>query len=277
MNKELKDIIDKIMQNKRIANRIKFFNLSENQILDSLPIFIDMLNEKDDEKTEVLTSFNISTTGSIKKINILSTFGKKIGYMNNIITQNINPINFEEEKEFHKDEARKTIINEFSKFLKSENINKKGFYLYGKMGIGKTFILKRFCKLLAEKGKKVGFINVSNLIQVIKSTFNKITSSQSITILKTLQNVEYLFIDDIGAEKISSWFRDEFLFPLLNERMERKKITFFSSNYSFFNLAKQESKTNNSQYQDFDKSNRLISRIKALSVEMNITGINKRY
>lgn len=272
---EFKDkILQDILKNERVANRINELKLNKDQMYDALPILIDMADEKDDGKTETLTSFYVNDRGVVKRMAILSSKGKKRAFLDNIVTQDLNYVDFEEGSDFIKEEGRKEVVNEFSKYIKEDNVN-KGLYIYGDMGIGKTFMLKKFAKILAENGKKVGFINVSNLVSKIKLTFNTTESSE--TILNNLQTVDYLFVDDIGAEKISSWFRDEFLFPLLNERMDKKKVTFFTSNYSMDTLTNQESKTSGAKYRDLDNAKRLVSRIKALSKEFKITGTNKRY
>jgi DNA replication protein DnaC len=53
---------------------------------------------------------------------------------------------------------------------------------------------------LARKNCTVGFINTSELVSYLKSNFG---TDRISTIINTLKSVEYLFIDDIGAENIS--------------------------------------------------------------------------
>lgn len=272
-NKE--EILKEVLQNERVAERVTELKLSKKQMNDALSILIDMANENDDSKVKTLTSFYIDKKGIPKRMVVLSTKGKQLEYLNNILTQEINFIDFENIPEFYKEESRKEVVAAFSKFIKSDSTPKKGIYIYGDMGIGKTFMFKIFAKKIAQKGKKVGFINLSALISKIKSTFGTTESSE--LILEDLTKIDYLFIDDIGSEKISSWFRDDFLFTLLNERMDKKRITFFTSNYSQNALLLKESKTSGSKYRDSIEANRLISRIKTLSIEINVKGTNKRY
>lgn len=81
------------------------------------------------------------------------------------------------------------------------------------------------------------------------------------------------------------WARDDFLFEVLNYRMENQKPTFFTSNFSIDLLEKNLQFTK--QYNIFlttqdvfklekIKIDRLISRIKTLAKEINLTGKNKR-
>ena len=252
--KELK----KVLKNPRIANRVQELNLSLEQQYDALPIFIDMNIEKDDENTKFITSFYLTKTGSIKKQQVLSTFGKKVNYINNFLTRDTTFIEENSEGKFIKEDSRKDLVITLSDII--NNKRKKGVYLHGEMGIGKTYIFKWIAKKIAKKGKTVGFVNVIDLIEKVKHTFN----DDEISIeprIKILKEVDFLFIDDIGSEKIASWFRDNILFVILNERMQRQKTTFFTSNYSYEELHKIQSRTSNQKYPDFDRSKRLTPRM----------------
>ena len=44
------------------------------------------------------------------------------------------------------------------------------------------------------------------------------------------ENIPYLLIDDIGAENVSAWGRDEILGTLLQHRMNENLVTFFQDN-----------------------------------------------
>ena len=81
-------------------------------------------------------------------------------------------------------------------------------------------------------------------------------------------------IDDIGAENITSWGRDEILGTILQYRMEENLPTFFTSNLSLEELELHLSNTNKTI--DKVKARRIIERIKYLSTEMKMIGVNRR-
>ncbi|UKS53936.1 ATP-binding protein [Mycoplasma feriruminatoris] len=177
---------------------------------------------------------------------------------------------------------RKTLLSNILKAIQKGY--KKGIYLYGNSGIGKTYMFKVLANTLASKNKTVIFSTLRSLIDKLKESFNsnEINSSE---LLKKIKNVDFLFLDDIGGENLSLWARDDFLFEVLNYRLENKKPTFFTSNFSIDLLEKNLQFTR--QYNNFltskdvfelekIKIDRLISRIKALVKEINFTGINKR-
>ncbi|MCK5807052.1 MAG: ATP-binding protein [Mycoplasmataceae bacterium] len=274
MDFDFEEILKDLLKNERILKRVEELSPTKEALLDGISILIEMNDEGEERNT--LTSFDIDEKGRMNRISVLSPKGQKKAYLDNVKTNNIYEINFEDEKEFFKEEGRKDVANFFSKFIREPGSHMHGFYLYGEMGVGKTFMLKRFAKMLAENGRNVGFVNVSTLANKIKATFSSDTKTEQATLVKQLEEVDYLFLDDIGAEKISSWFRDEVLFNILNERMERRRITFFTSNFSIDALQKKQAINENNNSRSYDKAKRLVSRIRALAQEFHIEGENKR-
>jgi len=147
-----------------------------------------------------------------------------------------------------------------------KNPPKKGVYLHGDMGIGKTYVMAAFCHMLALQEKTCAFISVSQLLQDLKGYFN---SSQD-NGLEELKEVDVLVLDDIGAETLSVWGRDEVLFNLLNDRMLRKLPTYFTSVYSLVELEKHY-RTKDSKDESI-KVKRLMERINSLSDEFELVG-----
>ena len=161
------------------------------------------------------------------------------------------------------------ICNELVKSVSS----KKAIYLCGKPGIGKTFFMNCLGNYYVKKGVKVSFVNSPTLMSDIKNNFGVIGYSEDI--LNKLKKCEILILDDIGGESISAWSRDEILMPLLNERMEKGLKTYFTSNYDFKELEEHFSIDSKGNV-DKIKANRLMERIKAVSIEKNVKGVNRR-
>ena len=87
-------------------------------------------------------------------------------------------------------------------------------------------------------------------------------------------NVDILLIDDIGAEKVTEWSRDEVLGTILQNRMNNHKTTFFTSNLTIKELEQHLSLVNNGV--DFVKARRIIERIKQLTLDMELISENRR-
>ena len=82
-----------------------------------------------------------------------------------------------------------------------------------------------------------------------------------------LKRCDYLAIDDIGSEYVSSWVRDEVWYNIINDRLDNKKITYFSSNFSLKALVKIYAETK--EIKDYEikliKAQRLVRRISDLA------------
>lgn len=148
----------------------------------------------------------------------------------------------------------------------------KGFYFYGPFGTGKTFFLGAIAHELAEKGIPSIIVYVPELIREMKQSINDHTLNEKIDMLK---QSAILMFDDIGAEAVSSWVRDEVLGPILQFRMLEKLPTFFTSN---FNLNELEHHLTYSQRGEEEKvkAARIIERIKFLAEPIEVDGPNKR-
>lgn len=149
---------------------------------------------------------------------------------------------------------------------------KKGVYLYGDMGVGKTYIMAAFINKLAKNGYTCGFINLPELFARLKREFN--TTNTTDNTLNEIKQVDFLVLDDVGAESLSSWSRDEVLYSIVNERMNRGLATFFTSVYNLNDLEKYYMLSKSKE--ERIKSQRIIERIKAISQPLELSGINFR-
>lgn len=167
------------------------------------------------------------------------------------------------------DKQRIEIIKRMKEFkdayLKGDN--PKGLYIYGNFGSGKSYLTAALFNDLAEKNVKSVIVHVSELIRSIKDSFDKDYSD----IFDEVKYAPLLLLDDIGAENLTSWSRDEVLEPILQYRMDEGLPTFFTSNYSIEQL--ENHFTINGEK---IKAKRIIERVKQLSLEIELVGKNRR-
>lgn len=149
----------------------------------------------------------------------------------------------------------------------------KGLYLYGQPGVGKTYLMAGITNELAKKGRKIAFVNVPKYIAELKMLFQDNEAFERK--VRSLKQVDILVLDDIGGESVTGWSRDEILLPLLDERMEKGKVTLFTSNYSWKELKARLTVTSNA-LQEPMAAKRLLDRIEALSCEVFIKGSSRR-
>ncbi len=119
--------------------------------------------------------------------------------------------------------ALQTATRFVEQFPAGENL-----FLYGKPGLGKTFLSHCIANALIAKGVPVLYLSSANLIHLIEAdTFDRHTHPM----IEYLQKVSVLIIDDLGTEVINS-FVVSALFELLNARLGKGLSTIISTNLS---------------------------------------------
>lgn len=152
--------------------------------------------------------------------------------------------------------------------------SEKGLYIYGDLGVGKTYMCIALANSLVKKGEKVAFIKSNYFINEMRK-LNITDSEEYEKVIEAMKKVKYLFIDDIGSESVSAYSRDDVLFNILDYRMENKLCTIFTSNLSKEALLKHYTFDKNDNASTV-KAKRLLERIDILSDNYVLQGPNKR-
>lgn len=148
----------------------------------------------------------------------------------------------------------------------------KGMYLTGNFGCGKTYLISACLNELAKKDHKIAIIYYPEFLRSLKESFGD--SEEYNNKFKFIKNIEILLVDDIGAETMTEWSRDEVLGTILQYRMQEGLTTFFTSNLSIKDL--EEHFSISSKGVEKVKAKRIIERIKQLTTEMIMVSENKR-
>lgn len=170
------------------------------------------------------------------------------------------------------DKKRMNVIKWIDHFYSNYDYQKdiKGLYLHGSFGSGKTFLISAlFHELLESKHASISIVYFPEVLRTLKEDWDFYESK-----MRQYQTVDLLLLDDIGAEKVTEWGRDEVLGTILQYRMEHHLSTFFTSNMSLDDLEKHLSNTGKNV--DTIKARRIIERIKQLSVSMELISENRR-
>ncbi len=167
------------------------------------------------------------------------------------------------------DKNRFNVINWLMDFLDAFESNKKckGLYLHGNFGCGKTYLISAIFNELAKKDYKSSIIFWPEFLrQTFYDDFNEK--------FEYVKKVPLLLIDDIGAEGLTAWNRDEILCPLLQYRMDNNLTTFFTSNLNLKQL--EEHLSNSKNGVDQIKAKRIVSRIEQLTEDLEMISKNLR-
>lgn len=169
------------------------------------------------------------------------------------------------------DKKRLPVLKWLNHFCETydKNGNHKGLYLHGTFGCGKTFLISAAFNELSKKRISTEIVYLPELLRDLKSDFDSFGDR-----IEYLENVDLLLIDDIGAEKVTEWSRDEILGTILQHRMNNYKTTFFTSNLTIEEL--ESHLIINSNIDEKIKARRIIERVKQLSEDMELIGENKR-
>ncbi|KRM90615.1 primosomal protein DnaI [Liquorilactobacillus cacaonum] len=150
----------------------------------------------------------------------------------------------------------------------------KGMYIQGSFGVGKTYLLGAIANGLAEEGFRSTMLHFPSFAVEIK---NAIGTNSVIGKIDSIKKSPVLMLDDIGADQLSSWLRDDVLGIILQYRMQEELPTFFSSNLSLKDLLTQYLTVNNRGEAEPLKARRIMERIIYLSKEYTMIGKNRRH
>ena len=176
-------------------------------------------------------------------------------------------------KEIYKDDKKRLPIIKYFKTFMDAYLNHekpKGIYLYGSFGSGKTYLIAALFNELAHKDIASALIYYPEFLRGLKASFGSNYEER----YQYIKTVPVLLLDDIGAENVTAWSRDEILGPLLQYRMEEHLPTFFTSNLTLEELETNLSITSNGV--DKIKAKRIVERIKQLSIPMALISKNRR-
>ena len=165
------------------------------------------------------------------------------------------------------------LATEVIKVCKSilNNQTRRGVYIYGPTGTGKTYLMGCIYNYFKQNGREPAILYYPEFIRKIKS---KISNNSYDLYIDLIRDEEILIIDDIGAENITEFIRDEVLGPIINHREAEKLPTFFSSNLSIDDLS--ELLSNGRTTVDKTKALRIVERIHSLSASHFLDGENER-
>ncbi len=199
----------------------------------------------------------------------------KVKFMDRIIINHIpNSMKFNSlaniKIEESMDEQYQITLLKLNRFLANPQSN-DGFYLYGGVGSGKTYLMAALINDLAKSGYRVGFVNMVRFLQELRNSFT--TDDRFATLMYQAKTVDYLVLDDIGAEVVSDWSL-RILIEILDERMNNNLSTHFTTNFATQPLFNYYTRSQSS----FDEINakRIMDRIGYLSTPYMINRESQR-
>lgn len=98
--------------------------------------------------------------------------------------------------------------------------------LWGPSGTGKTHLVAAAANQLRERGVDVGFFTAPDLLDMLRSGFDR---GDYDALLEALKSITVLCIDDLGAEKGTEWANEKF-FQIINARYNKRMALLVAMN-----------------------------------------------
>lgn len=280
------DLTKQILADPRVASFIQEHSLSQDEIKRSLPKFNQFLVEcrkvKEGDASYIAKGYEpiltmnegyadvtYKETRQLKEQQEQQAIAKRINLVS--LPQSYRKITFADIA--LDDVARVDTFESLVDFVANyPSPDQKGLYIYGDMGVGKSFMLAAMAHELSETKKiTTTIIHYPSFTIDVKNGIKDGSVKEQIDAVK---QAEVLVLDDIGAEQFSSWIRDDVLQVILQHRMIEELPTFFTSNYSFADL---EAKLSNGRQGDETwQAKRVMERIRFLAKEVHLEGVNRR-
>lgn len=121
-------------------------------------------------------------------------------------------------------------------FVRTFDSEHKNLFLYGDVGVGKTFLSNCIAKELIDAGFSVLYFSAPKLFNTLaQGTFDK-NDIDAKNMYEYIFDCDLLIVDDLGTEFTNSFIASQ-LFTCINERLLSKKSTIISTNLSLDSLA----------------------------------------
>lgn len=175
------------------------------------------------------------------------------------------------------DKNRANVIKWILNYVKEyKNKNQgKGLFLHGNFGCGKTYLVAAMFNELAKQNVRSVMIYWPEYLRSLKSSYGSSSSDEFKNKYNEVKYAHLLLIDDLGAEGVTSWSRDEILGTILQYRMQEGLPTFITSNLNIKELEDHLSITTSNKSERV-KAVRIIERIKQLTIDTEMISKNNR-
>lgn len=171
------------------------------------------------------------------------------------------------------------VIPEIKELVKNFKTTRRGLYLHGDAGTGKTHMAYAICKKISEEGIGVRAFKSFDMLKMIKEDMfrngdtetngdrffrdNNMDEHDHVTFLDGINNFNgLLFIDDLGVEKGTEW-GIETLYSIIDKKYEDIIPVIITSNSNLGQLSK-------------DLGDRFSSRISQMCEVFQVTGSDRR-
>ena len=131
----------------------------------------------------------------------------------------------------YKNEELLRAVASAKRFADTFPVVQKGLMLIGPPGIGKTHMAVSVLRHVVQRtGARGLYYDTRALLKDIRNTYNPVTHTAEIDVIRPVMEAELLVLDDLGAERLTDWV-EETMSLIVNTRYNERRATIFTSNY----------------------------------------------
>jgi DNA replication protein DnaC len=110
-----------------------------------------------------------------------------------------------------------------------ETFPEGGLLFSGLSGTGKTHLSVSVLKSLLQKGISCLFVDFHDLLAEIRNSYDELSHTSELQILRPILTCEVLLLDDIGSQRMTEWMQDT-VFHIINLRYQQQKALIATTN-----------------------------------------------
>ena len=133
-----------------------------------------------------------------------------------------------------------TALNIADNFIDTFDTDFQNLFIYGNVGVGKSFLSNCIAKELLSRGHSVMYFSSANFFTVMANATFKRDDFEAAYAYERIFDADLLVIDDLGTEYTNSFSASQ-LFSCINERLLTRKSTIISTNLNLTTLKDQYS------------------------------------
>ena len=125
-----------------------------------------------------------------------------------------------------------TVLMQVRSFVREfPSTERPGLLLAGDTGTGKTHLAVAALKAIIDKGHEGVFFDYQNLLDRIRSSYDKTSGSSDKETYRSAMDAEVLLLDDLGSHRVTEWVEDT-VTSIVTYRCNHKKPLIATTNLS---------------------------------------------